>query len=265
MAINIVIRNHLDDKKVLEVVEFELFAPDGTSKGKERGIIQELPQPNEYSEMIINAILGKERKFNDYAQDLTHINLIVFDTEHRLQTLPIADFYKTFFIAKLSKVLYDTNFREIYLITMLDNGRKVYFPLKMLSLLANFYLFAELISDYPLEKLPQETSDNDDSSKSIVDIFAYYMKTKTNNILLNDEAGQKEAIFGNCGLIFENKEIIIHDHMDYPLPKNAQRIVENEITEFFKSAEFVAKEKEFMEKYAFLTELTFDTKGDWEY
>ena len=104
--------------------------------------------------MIITAILGKERKFNDYAQDLTHIYLLVFDTEHRLQTFPVADFYKAFFVAKLYKVLYDTNFREIYLITVLDKGRKVYFHLKMLSLLANFYLFAELISDYPLEKLP---------------------------------------------------------------------------------------------------------------
>ncbi len=91
------------------------------------------------------------------------------------------------------------------------------------------------------------------------------MKTKTNNILFNNDAGQKEVIFGNCGLLFEERRIIIRDHMDYPLPQNAQSVVENEITELFKSDEFIAKEKEFTGKHAFSTELAFDTKGSWVY
>jgi hypothetical protein len=258
---------HKDDKKILEVVEFEIFAPDGTSKGKTRGVFQEAPPPNEYVEMIRSAILNKEQKFKEYAQDLAHINLLIFDTEHRFQTVPVSQFFRNFFTPQLKDTLYSSNFREIFLITILEKSRKIYLPLKMLLLLANFYMVGQLILDYPWETtdLVSQEPHNKNSPRNIMSTFAHYMRAKTDKVILNDDKEQIEVIFGNSGIVFDGNHVNIHDYNDYPLPKNAKNISENAMTSFFTSPEFKEKEQELMEKFVFSTELAFDTKGDWKF
>lgn len=257
---------HKDDKQVLEVVDFEITEADGTPKGNARGIFQELPQPSQYVDMIVDAILNKDKKIKKYAKDLSHINLLVFDTEHRFQSVSVRDFFRYFFTPQLSTILYDTDFREIFLITLLETNRRVYIPLKMLLLLANFYMFRQLILDYPWETTDDTSheSTDDNSARNIMMTFASYMRAKTSKVLCRDEIEQVEVMFGKAGIVLDGKRINIRDHNDYPMPL-AQTVDADTMTSFFSGSEFKEKEQEIIGKFVFSAELAYDIKGDWQF
>jgi hypothetical protein len=206
---------HKKDRKILEVHNFTITSADGTPKGKARGILHELPQPDQYANMIADVITTKNTRISEYERNLTHVNLIILDTGYRLQLARVGDFYKYFFTAAVKTALYASEFREIFIVTILEESRKVYIPLKMILLLADFYLFTELTMDYPWETTEDSSppsSEPSDPISNIMRMFSRYIKAKTDKVYFRNERGQIEVIFGNSGLIFAKDDVTINDY-----------------------------------------------------
>lgn len=258
---------HKEDEKSLKVENITLTSKEGKPKGNARVIIQELPSPEHFANMIGQTIRAKNKKFNNYDQELTHINLIILDTECRFRSVSIDKFYRSFFTEQLKETIYSSEFREIFLVTRLEGDRKVYFPLKMLVLLGDFFLFGSIVLDYPLE--PDDKSST--FSKQILaesntmEMFAAYLKAKTTNIFISVQKDRTEVFWGNTSIFIDNGQINIHDHADHALPKNIQVIKQHEIKELFTTSTFRKKEHEVLESLIFQTEIVYDTKGDFEF
>ena len=259
---------HKDDIENLQVVEFEIKSAEGTSKGFAKGIIQELPSPEQYSNMIVKAIEAKNMLLENYSDSLSHINLIVFDTECRLRTIPIEDFYRYFFISSLKLVLYRTKYREIFLVTVVDDDRRIYIPLKMMLLLANVYMFQQIISDYPWENsiyssLREYFKVLDENRFMMA--FAQYLKTKANDVFIHQTDNQVEVIYGNNGIVRLINEINVRNYNDYPISSSAKEIQHDETTSYFSSSEFSEFEDDINHRFTFSTELANDVKGEMRY
>ncbi|MBN1993662.1 MAG: hypothetical protein JW953_13255 [Anaerolineae bacterium] len=259
---------HKEDQVTLKVNKIQITSADGTPKGDALAILQELPRPEQYANMVAEVIALKDEKFKEYAQDLTHINLIVLDTERRLRTVTADDFYKNFVTLPLKNTLYSTKFREVFLVTILEENRKVYIPLKMLLLLAEFFMFGKIVLEYPWETIADSSFEQvrqETRPAKIMMIFAKYLKVKTNEVYFHDEAGQLEVIFGNSGLVFDEGKLALNDHNDYSLPFNTKKVRKNQLTTFFSSSKFQEVERHIFEEYTFHTEIAFDVKGDIEF
>jgi len=259
---------HKEDRVRLQLSDITILSPDGKVKEITKGIFQELPNPDKYVEMISDLIKSKNEKYIEYAQDLTHINLILLDTENRLRPISVSDFYNYFYTSEVKTSLCNSPFREIFLITMLQENRKVYIPLKMILFLANFWSFGQLLEDYPWET--GETSSpilakQKDSTAKLMMLFAIYLKSKAEKVYTRNDEGRIEVVFGNCGLINDEGHIIVHDYNDYPIPNDIESIDDSDFTSLFCSAEFKQKEKEILDDYTFSTEIAFDLKSDLEF
>lgn len=197
---------------------------------------------------------------SDYVQGLNHVNLVVLDNVHKISASPIEDFYWHFFLPPLKKALYESGFREVFLVTVLERERWVYMPLKLLLLLANVYMFASIVADFPVDLKEATSKGSDDAKKDFMLTFASYMRSKTDKICIRDDSGQIEVIFGNSGIVLERERITIRDYNDYPYQDDAQ-IVGEEETAIFSSTQFLEKEVDAAENYKFSTGLAYDLKG----
>src|SRR6266516_2578271 len=75
---------HKDDVIPLEVKEFKVEPGDNRRPSfKAEGIMSELPTIDEYVKKISELIEHKNERFRNYIRGLNHINLIIFDNEHR--------------------------------------------------------------------------------------------------------------------------------------------------------------------------------------
>jgi hypothetical protein len=140
---------HKDDVIPLEVKEFTVLPHDNRRPSfNVEGLLQKVPNMHEYVTKISELIEHKNKLFRNYILGLTHINLIIRDYEHRLVDVPKDKFHPVFFQAQLEKVLMNADFREIYLVTQLGesaSSKKVYISLKMLFLVAEIFLFKEIL------------------------------------------------------------------------------------------------------------------------
>lgn len=255
---------HRADKTVLAPVEVEIQSSAGESKGKSVALIQKLPKVEEYVGMIINVITAKDSKFSGYDKTLDHINLIIYDAVRTLLPIPVDQFYDHFYTRALKDALYASSFREVFFVTILDGNRRVYVPLKMLLLLAEFHLFGKVLFDYPWETSGDELADTlgkVPSASAFMLIYAKYLRSKTDKVHIRDHDGVVEVILGNCGMVLEPGEAI-HDYADHPRPRDARLVRAEEVTQFFSTDEFCHKEREILAGNAFVTEIAFDVRAD---
>lgn len=209
---------------------------------------------------FVQVLRRKEARVGDYVQGLNHVNLIVLDNVHRISTSPVEDFYWHFFRPPLKKALYESGFREVFLVTVLERERWVYMPLKLLLLLASMYMFAKIAADFPVDSETAPSGESSDSKRDFMLTFAAYMRSKSDKIRVRDDNGQIEVVFGNSGVVLEDKRIVVRDHNDYPYRDDAQIVGEGEAA-MFSSIEFLGKETEALENYKFSTGLAYDLKG----
>jgi hypothetical protein len=197
---------HKDDRKVLNVTEIDLIDEDGIVQAKNvSSIMQEMPLPSIFKAGLLKAS----------QQNLLHTNLIIKDRTGLLQLINKNNFYSIFFIPELIKAISTAPFREIFLVTILQNEH-VYIPLKMLHLLAEAYLFnGVIIQDGYENKIPQEID--------YVELFAAYLNSNvTYRVLIHRDADDTEVIFGDSGLLISpDNSVTVRLHLDYAINPNA--------------------------------------------
>ncbi len=253
---------HKRDAKTLALHNIKIVSNEGKEERESRAIVQELPTPSQYASMVADAITTKGTKFKDYDRNLTHVNLIIQDTEQRLQQSPIGEFYRYFFIDELKSALYAAEFREIFLVTTIDKNRRVFFPLKMMLLVASFYLFGKVMLEYPWNESEEPSEPESDTNKSyLMTVFGDYLRAKTENALLRKPERRVEIGFGNCTIGVSPGNVVINDFNDFPYPAGVERIEENERTEFFGSEEFRENEKPIISKFTFSADIARDVKA----
>jgi hypothetical protein len=245
---------HKKDKRDLEVREFTIISDQGVDKGKAKGILQELPTIDKYVDMITERICSKEAKLSGYDKTLAHVNLIIFAAEQRIATVPIREYYRHLYTETLKDTLHRTSFREIFLITTIHENRRVYIPLKMILLVADLYMFRQLLLDYFPQKA--EVSLND-----FMILFAKFMRYKTRNALYRVKQGRVEVVWGNSSVSLGEKSNSIMDYGDQPLPPDTIKPNLQGIIRFFTSSTFKTNFRNLYEKGTFSTKLAFDVKA----
>ena len=245
---------HKDDFVPLEVKEFTVIPNDNRSPSfKVEGLMQKLPEMNEYVTKISELIENKNRRFNNYIRGLSHVNLIIRDYEHRLVGVPKDKFHYVFFQPQLEKVLMNADFREIFLITQLgefDSSKEVYIPLKMLFLVAEIFLL-----NYILEK---EYRDIQITSL----LCAEYLTWRgARNIYFKDDADSFEVAYGNSGIVIsQDNSVKIKDFSDFALSGDFTAASASGVSSFFDNAFLSAFEK-YKRDSVFTMELCFDVRA----
>jgi len=218
---------HKDDITPLEVKEFTVVPHDNRRPSfKVEGLMQEMPDMNEYAIRISELIERKNKLFRNYIAGLTHVNLIIRDYEHRLVGVPKDKFHHVFFQPQLEKVLMNADFREIFLVTQLGefgSSKEVYIPLKMLFLVAEVFLFNDILDkEYP------------DIQMTSLLCAEYLTWRGAKNVYFKDGSDGIEVSYGNSGiLISKDNGVSIRDYSDFALPVDCSSITASGISNFF--------------------------------
>lgn len=244
---------HKMDISDLAVHQFTLQS-DGKPDRQIEGILQELPPISNYIQAIADKIRDKDARIQDYRKGLTHVNLIIYDTGGRLVTLPRSDFYRIFYIPNFKASLVKSEFREIYFITSIENGKWVYYPLKMVYLVSELCMFDGVLGTfYRNLKIGSPKEELNDFAQ-----YLYHIGVK--EIYISDMPNEYELIYGNCGIIItDEKRVIIRDYGDYPLPQNIQLYCGGDTSQLI-DKNFERNIKTFTDNNTFSTELAFDVK-----
>lgn len=203
---------HKDDRKVLDVAEIDIINKDGSVHIKNvSSIIQEVPPPRKCAYDVAERIISKAGLINVSKQNLSHTNLIIKDKSGLLRLINKRDFYDIYFIPELIKAISTAPFREIFLVTILQDEH-VYIPLKMIHLLAEAYLFNGVIVQSDYEKIIPPKID-------YVELFGAYLNSQaTNKVLIQRDADHTEVIFGDSGiLINDDNSVTVRLHSDYAI------------------------------------------------
>jgi hypothetical protein len=207
---------HKDDRKVLNVTKIDFIDENGIVQAKNVSAIhQEMPPPNKCAYDVAERIIFKSELLITSQHNLSHTNLIINDRTGLLRLINKNNFYCFFFIPELIKAISTTPFREIFLVTILQNEH-VYIPLKMLYLLAEAFLFNGLIIKNGYEKkIPPEID--------YVELFAAYLNSNVKYmVLIYRDANDTEVIFGDSGLLISpDNSVTVRLHLDYAINPNA--------------------------------------------
>jgi len=146
---------------------------------------------------------------------LSHTNLIIEDKTGLLRLINKNNMYDIFFIPELIKAISAAPFREIFLITILQNEH-VYIPLKMFHLIAEAYLFNGVIIQNGYDKIIPPEID-------YVELFAAYLDSNViSEVLVHRDDSNTEVIFGDSGLLINpDNSVTVRMHLDYDIDPNA--------------------------------------------
>src|SRR5690606_7604185 len=72
---------HKDDMSALPAKEFTVIKEGNTHHKKIKGLIQEKVGIEDYRKKIKECIESKNRRFDSYIENLSHVNLVIFDFE----------------------------------------------------------------------------------------------------------------------------------------------------------------------------------------
>ncbi len=159
---------HKDDGKILNVTEIDLIDEDGVVQAENvPAIHQEMPPTSKCAYGVAERIISKSELLKTSQKYLSHTNLIIEDKTGLLRLINKNNMYDIFFIPELIKAISAAPFREIFLITILQNEH-VYIPLKMFHLIAEAYLFNGVIIQNGYDKIIPPEID-------YVELFAAYL------------------------------------------------------------------------------------------
>ena len=207
---------HKDDRKVLNVTEIDIINRDDSVHAKNvSSIIQEVPPPIKCAYDVADRIISKSARLQASSAELSHANLIIKDKTGLLRLINKKNFYGIYFIPELIRAISTAPFREIFLVTVLQD-ENVYVPLKMVHLLAEAYLFNGVIIQNGYEKkIPPDID--------YVELFAAYLNsTVTYRVLIHRDADDTEVIFGDSGMLINpDNSVTVRLHLDYAINSNA--------------------------------------------
>ena len=197
---------HKDDKKKLKVHDITYYSKEkGYSPIQLPAVF--LPKYNiqDYVKSLKQTIELKNKKLKKYCSDISkNCMLVIYDKENPFEKIHDKDIAVRLFVADLSKVVRESDYREIYLVTGI-NSRSQYIPLKAYLLQSDFLLFTEFIKERNLiNKL-------DETYKSPLFAFAEILKRRGNTVTFgqvdNDEVMGK--IVAYCGMY--GIGMVLHD------------------------------------------------------
>ncbi|NBD34815.1 MAG: hypothetical protein GVY30_02300 [Chloroflexi bacterium] len=248
---------HRDDKTSLPVCEATVSRDEEPDR-RIQCIYQTIPGVDEYTLRIAEAISRKSEKLKSYAQDLTHVNLIIFDTEHRLYKVAEEDFSRYFLTSDIISAIRDTGFREVYFITRLESERWVYIPLKLVFLLSEVYVFDHVLVTYYPDLLHDIASQ--------ITLFAQHLKRhQMGEIYIRGRGNESEVIWSGYGLCITNckhfKQPRIRDYTDLPLPNDSYPVA-LEIDSPVAENKFKERLNSFLDHHVFICGVVCDVEED---
>lgn len=246
---------HKDDVDTLKVQQVELTKADGSFKGPISAIRQDLPPVPTYVRMVTDIIERKDKKLEGYKASLSHVNLVIFDNEKRLLTLPPDYFFEHFFTPDLCRVLLKTRFREVFFITKLRDKGEIYVPLKLLLLYSTFYLFYSALEEYESDKEYY-------SVWATLEPFILYMQRQDVELRsIQSCDSEVELVWGSYGLFFTETGVSIRDYADYATPATRTNSVDT-TTQTILDPDFLEFLHEFTKRYTFVADFSQEVLQD---
>ena len=245
---------HKDDIVPLEVKEFTVLPSDNRSPSfKVEGFMRQVPRIDEVVKKISELIEHKNKRFKNYITGLHHVNLIIFDHEHRFLGTLKDKFHPLFFQSELEQALMNADFREVFFITELgefDAPKNVYIPLKMLFLVAEIFLLNFILDkEYP------------DTPMTPLLCAEYLVWRGAKDIYVKDAADGSEVVYGNSGILISNDESVkIKDYTDFALPEDFTPMTTSRGSSFFDGT-FLSSFEKYKRECVFSMELCFDVSG----
>lgn len=239
---------HKNDVENLKVEKARWRKADGSKEEIIDVIWRELPEVSTVVQMISTLIGRKSTKLSAYEYDLSHVNLIILDHSNRLITTAADHFYEHFFTSELRKALANTGFREVYFVTVVEQEKKVFIPLKALFLMSEFYLFHWALSKY-------QPDIEYESVRAELDLFVEFMREQ--NVLISiveNTEGTMRLLWGNYGVSVSESNLTFTDYADFDLPKDIS-VLEQDLYDSSLDPPLLAFLKNYRERNTFISNL----------
>ena len=206
---------HKDDLELLRVERVTITSGEGIEMAQDvPAIVRPLPPLRDHIGKLAMVIKVKDRKTAEYASSLDHVNLIVMDRSDR-SLAPAPEVRSSdLLLPELKSALWETKYRDVFLVTMVEERRRVFLPLRMLLLLSELYLFIGAVNSY-------DDAEIDERPEHVVPMFAQFMLDLGRPVEVGKEPGNELPIvlLGNTAVKVEKEwRIIILDFSDYPPP-----------------------------------------------
>lgn len=241
---------HKDDRRVLEVSEVDIIRNDDTVRAKSvPAVLQRVPVPGQCARQVAQRMCSKARRLQASTAEISHANLVIQDKTGLLRQIAIEDFYRIYFVPELVAAITTVPFREVFLVTMLQNEH-VYAPLKMLHLLAEAYFFNGVVVQKGFAKqIP--------AGVAYAELFAAYLNsTSASTVLVHDNTAGTEVIFGDAGVLIDNENFVtVRLHSDCPISPDA--VAPNIDWKAVLGGQFHDAMKEYRESHSFATRAVF--------
>lgn len=206
---------HKDDLKELLVKDLTLAKEDGSSSEVVKGIMQVLPPVADHVQMIAKRIEAKSTALSVHRVDLAHVNLIVLDKTHRFGAVDPEHVATALFKGAVAKAVATTAFREVFYVVDVGENRTVFYPLRMLLLVSELFMFNEARTASDHEEVMVESRDEE------LTLFGSFMRSRGVPVVLTggtpDESVQ--AVLGNTGVRIDGDNVTIRDYSDWALPQ----------------------------------------------
>jgi hypothetical protein len=203
---------HRKDRGILPIERVQIWRDDELVSEPE-AIVQKLPSLSEYRAMLASRIEVKSMKAADYDRStVAHSNLVVADKVGVLATLAAEDVYPLVFDGPVREVLRDTCFREVYLLTTLKEPGHACVPLRLLWLVAEYFLFAEAARAAKIG--------GTDLNARLAMFSSYLRREGASGVSGQLEDGRREVGFAGYGILLEGHGVVIRDYSDSQPPSD---------------------------------------------
>ncbi len=206
---------HKDDVKELLVENLTLTKEDGSSPEVVKGIMQAFPPVADQMQLVAERIEAKSTALLGHRTDLSHVNLIVHDKTGRFGAVEPKNVLMALLRGSVGKTVATTAFREVFYVTHVSESRTMFFPLRMLLLVSELFMFNSARVAFDNEEVRADSRDDE------VTLFGSFMRSRGVPVLLagGTTSEKVEAILGNSGvLVSDDDNVTIRDYKDRPLP-----------------------------------------------
>ena len=224
---------HRDDVEALRTAQVSIQDKDGKLvQAGVPAVISEVAPLEKYVTSLQECVLGKERSAHSYArEDLTHSNLVVLDHGGRLKIGDGSSLYRSLGSNGFNDRVLDSVFREIFLITEVEDQRIVYFPLKQLFAMSDVYMLFRALDTYDNVGFPSNVDDG-------LRLFAAWYGQKGRTVsIVHSNGAPVEVLFGNCGFTHSPDSFCVRDYKDAILPQGSSPTLTPAESEFLRGFE----------------------------
>jgi hypothetical protein len=204
---------HKDDIDELKVEIAQILDEDGHVKIKDLPVVMQNHTPERQLPMLLAArIEEKNALVAGYADDLSHVNLVIADRSGNPTPKPGEAYDVRDFVSPAVKdVLNRCSFNEVHLVQTVDNGVQIQRPLRMMALLEAGFGFNQ--AGGSVVEAGTDLPDEDVHSLFVEACSAHGLSVEYVN---NQDQGGVFAQYGGVGLQFTDSGIRLLALSDYP-------------------------------------------------